>query len=823
MDRRAIIFILLSTAIIFTWMTIESTFFPPPPPANRAENEETGEASEGEAGDPSATDPTQDPSTEQTTENPAVEEPVVAPEVQAFAPKPALAGLGSLAADSPYRMLVTLDSRGGSVRRLEMSDRVPSGDFRFKHVDDRQGYLGNLEVSSLLDSTGVSIGFVGPGTPAALAKGADGSVGLEAGDIVESFAGEPVVDAGDWFAKVDRTHPGDSVEIVVERGGEQKIFTAELTTRPMEVIQPFPERTSDPTVWDRPAFATSIGSLTNGLFREVAVDLFTADWQLGEPVIVTDGQAAPEAASKPDEVVFHYVLTDKDLEGSRLKGPITLIKRYRIARRETVTEPKRLPEFDQTYHLDFQFEIRSGAPEAQEIGVQFCGPSGLPEEGWWYINKIHGRSTAIFYTAGMRDVVGSTRGLGYQFLGGPEIVSNDLTEGSTRLELFPQSGDAESRQLNYAAVDSQYFAVAMIPKNAEDQAPFTCLAGFAETAQDPSKIEKKERRRADVSFRLMSMPVLVEPFNRETQAGNVKFDFMLFAGPKFPALVEQYKLSETISYGWFALFSKPLIGILHLFYMITGNYGIAIIMLTVVVRAAMIPISRRAAMNAQMMQHLQPEMKKIAEQYKNDMEKRARAQQDLFRKYKYNPMGGCLLMFLQLPIFLGLYRGLSVDIELRDQAFIPGVAWCSNLAGPDRLFDWGNWMPFLTSEAGWLGPYFNVLPIITIALFLVQQKLFMPPALDEQRQATQRMMTFMMVFMGLMFYKVPSGLCIYFITSSIWGIVERKLLPKPSIDGKIAAIEGSGEVIDAGPPSEKSAAKSRLEEARKQQLRRKGK
>jgi len=77
-----------------------------------------------------------------------------------------------------------------------------------------------------------------------------------------------------------------------------------------------------------------------------------------------------------------------------------------------------------------------------------------------------------------------------------------------------------------------------------------------------------------------------------------------------------------------------------------------------------------------------------------------------------------------------------------------------------------------------LGPYFNILPLVTIALFIVQQKMFMPPPADDQARIQQNVMSFMMVFMGLIFFKVASGLCIYFIASSLWGVAERKLLPK---------------------------------------------
>ena len=212
-------------------------------------------------------------------------------------------------------------------------------------------------------------------------------------------------------------------------------------------------------------------------------------------------------------------------------------------------------------------------------------------------------------------------------------------------------------------------------------------------------------------------------------------------------------------------------------------------MLTIVVRGAMFPISRKATRGAQMMQFLSPEMKKIAEKYKNDMEKRSRAQRELFSKYNYNPFSGCLLMFFQLPVFIGLYRCLSVDIELRDAPLIPGLAWCSNLAAPDMFWQWESavtWGMLTSRETGWLGPFFNILPILTIALFILQQKMFTPPATDDQTRMQQKMMKYMMLFMGILFFKVASGLCLYFIVSSAWGIAERKLLPKVGTPEEIA-------------------------------------
>jgi YidC/Oxa1 family membrane protein insertase len=227
-----------------------------------------------------------------------------------------------------------------------------------------------------------------------------------------------------------------------------------------------------------------------------------------------------------------------------------------------------------------------------------------------------------------------------------------------------------------------------------------------------------------------------------------------------------------------------MVGLLHVFYGIVGNYGIAIIMLTVLVRGCMFPVSRGQAKSMAKLQLLRPEMDKIKEKYKGDQQKQAQAMQQLYRKHKVNPLGGCLPALIQLPVFIGLYRGLAVDVELRGSPlFSENIRWCSNLAAPDMLYDWSGFMPsFVTSGEGMLslGPYLNVLPLVTIVLFLVQQKMFMPEPTNEQAALQQKIMKYMMVFMGILFYKVPSGLCLYFIASSLWGIAERKLIPPPT-------------------------------------------
>jgi YidC/Oxa1 family membrane protein insertase len=207
--------------------------------------------------------------------------------------------------------------------------------------------------------------------------------------------------------------------------------------------------------------------------------------------------------------------------------------------------------------------------------------------------------------------------------------------------------------------------------------------------------------------------------------------------------------------------------------------GLCILLLTVMVRGAMHPVSRKQARMTMKMQQLKPELDKLKEKYKDDRQQLGMAQMELYRRHGINPMGSCWLMLLQMPVFLGLYYCLQESIHFRLNPFL----WMKSLTAPDMLIHWGDRIPFISTWENygafyWLGPYLNVLPVIAVALMILQQKYMMPPAADEQQAMQQKLMKYMMIFFGLMFYKVAAGLCLNFIASSAWGFAERKLLPK---------------------------------------------
>jgi YidC/Oxa1 family membrane protein insertase len=232
-------------------------------------------------------------------------------------------------------------------------------------------------------------------------------------------------------------------------------------------------------------------------------------------------------------------------------------------------------------------------------------------------------------------------------------------------------------------------------------------------------------------------------------------------------------------------FTNLVHGLIWLLHQVIPWYGLCIIGVTVIVRGCMFPLSRKQAKNTQDMQEkmakLGPEVKKLQERFKDDFQALNQARTELYMRHGINPLstlGGCVLLLIQMPVFLGLYYALQESINFRLNEFL----WIRNLAAPDMLIFWRENL-FFSNPANmggflYLGPYFNLLPILAVALMIVQQQVMAPPAQDEQQAMQMKMMKYMMIFFGLMFYKVAAGLCIYFIASSLWGLCERKLLPK---------------------------------------------
>ena len=264
---------------------------------------------------------------------------------------------------------------------------------------------------------------------------------------------------------------------------------------------------------------------------------------------------------------------------------------------------------------------------------------------------------------------------------------------------------------------------------------------------------------------MFSLRAAGETFADGQPADVVSNQILLFAGPKREKLLTAMDADAILNYGRFGILAGTMLRILNGLHWLGLPYGIAIIVLTLMVRSCLYPLSRKQALGAKKMKELSPKLTEIKKKYAKDKERQAREQMELFRKHNYNPLAGCLPLLLQFPIFISLYTALGSSVDLRLASFL----WIDNLAAPDNLFT----LPFALPL---LGKQFNLLPILTIFLFIAQQRLFIPPAQTEEQKMQYKMMNVMMVVMGFLFYRVPAGLCIYFITSSLWGMTERKML-----------------------------------------------
>ena len=685
--------------------------------------------------------------------------------------------LGSLDPESPYKMLVWFTNQGAAIESIALNEP------RYRDLEDKSGYLGYFAFSSEDKTSRINV--VGAGTPAATAIPATAGdpVGLQVGDIITKIDDKEIGESKQIALVLSSTKPGETIQITVERGNAEHTYSAELVHRPLELIRPEPLYPSELNPAHPLSYRLTLSPKTQLRGQKGHEGI--------EAMLVENWEMTPISDGKLPGVEFRYRVAADRFPELKLKSDLLVIKRFRLAKRNPQDEA--MQETGRLYHLDFDFEIKNLGDTPAEVGYQLDGPTGLPLEGWWYTYKTHPKS---FGGAGVRDVAVKTFGDGHQLFTNPKILEpyEEYQDGqkagelSIKEESYLRISDVDKdnkripMDVQYAGVDAQYFASALIAEapDAEEQSAEAqaereqYLFDYILALPVADEVDELRANRTDVSFRLISGEKEIAP------GQSFKQDFLIFAGPKQRDILALYNLQDFITYGWFPLVAKPLMAVLHFFYSITGNYGIAIILLTVLVRGCMFPIGRQQVMNAQKMQMLAPEMKAITEKYKDDMEKKAAAQRELFRKNNYNPLAGCLPVFFQLPIFIGLYRALSVDIELRQAPLIPGISWCSNLAGPDQLWFWEPYLPaMLAAPNGWLGPYLNILPLISVFFMIMHQKMFTPPPTDEQQAMQQKMMKYMMFLFAFMFFRVPAGLCIYFITSSAWALAERKLLPKP--------------------------------------------
>jgi YidC/Oxa1 family membrane protein insertase len=316
------------------------------------------------------------------------------------------------------------------------------------------------------------------------------------------------------------------------------------------------------------------------------------------------------------------------------------------------------------------------------------------------------------------------------------------------------------REGDWIAIGSVWYLAALIPKAG---------GGFqlVTTVEKPGEATKDGRRAnpGQVAIGVRATP--------EIAPGKVwEGEIAIFAGPKEYRLLESLGLQETINFGGFPIpyywgglpmrwFGVPILLLMNWTYKHVGNYGIAIILLTVISKVLFYPLTVKSMRSMKAMQALQPQVNALRSKYQKDAQALQRETLALYRKHKVNPMGGCLPMIAQVPIFYALYLALSVSVELQNAAFL-----CFG-----RLFGVDLWICDLAAH----DPTY-VLPVLMGVTMFVQQK--MTPTMGDPRQA--KMMLFMPVVFTFMFLNLPSGLVLYWTVSNVLQILQQKLMDRPA-------------------------------------------
>ncbi len=234
-----------------------------------------------------------------------------------------------------------------------------------------------------------------------------------------------------------------------------------------------------------------------------------------------------------------------------------------------------------------------------------------------------------------------------------------------------------------------------------------------------------------------------------------KYTCTYYMGPKEQSLLstEPNNMGSVIYYGWFSVIARPLMAMLNFFYSYVGNYGVAIILLTLVIKIVLWPLSYKSYKSMEQMKKLQPMMAKLKEKHGDDKEALNKEMMQLYKTYKVNPAGGCLPILVQIPVFFGLYQGLLNATALRHAAFIPHIPFTDIV-----------WLADLSSK----DPYF-ITPLIMGGTMFLQQ--LMTPAAGDPTQ--QKIMLIMPVVFTFLFLSFPSGLVIYWLANNVISIAQQ--------------------------------------------------
>ncbi len=591
--------------------------------------------------------------------------------------------------------------------------------------------------------------------PAALAPGGDVNGSANTGSVeskpretgtsyvvIENTEEESIV-IGEEAGQVDGPDAPFRAQLTVSNVGAS-IESALLTDHAAKLDQP-----------DRYSLLSPVHQADGTLIRSLAVEKVNID---GEDVVLHDKKWHSKVDRSSGEQGAHRV--DFFVEVHKEGAPAVRITR-------SFSLPRQ-PKKENRHDLSVSIAVENISPDPHRIVVSTRGAVGLPQQGTTDDRVIDwGVVTATGHVTGNRTTL--------------QAVAQKQT-----MQLFAWSSAEPSTRLSWAASGNMYFTCTIAPVEQDGTTPASYVTELTGIDFDANPMTV-----ADATVRFTSAAVEVRP------GGQVVYPTSVYLGekdgkafrqvPDYAARNYYYQIEQGFGWCTFTFLVELMIWLLNSLYFLFRDYGVAIVILVLIVRAILHPITKKGQINMVRMQHkmgeLSPKIEEIKKKYAND---KARMNQEMM-KLDMNPAGQiftCLPMLLQMPIWIALYLSLSNNILMRHQPPFYGLSWIRDLTSQDAMIGFSS--PIHIPLFGWEVTSFNLLPLLVGLFMYIQQKTQPKPKPNpnmtqqqrQQQETMQRMMPIMSAMMVLIFYKMPSGLNLYVMFSSLFGWLEQVVIRK---------------------------------------------
>jgi YidC/Oxa1 family membrane protein insertase len=443
-----------------------------------------------------------------------------------------------------------------------------------------------------------------------------------------------------------------------------------------------------------------------------------------------------------------------------------------------------LPNADTVWNTD-----RSTLSVGQPVTLRWTNPEGIEfaqvisiDENFMFAvdQRItnNGKQTAVIHPFGLVSLTGMPETSGFWILHEGMIGVFDETLTEVDYDDLPdeQNGiQAVDGAAKWLGITAKYFATSLVP----DQ-KVANNGRFVHTAQGG-----KDKFQADY----LAASQTVAP------GQSAAFSTRLFAGAKEVRLLDSYeeklgipRFDRMVDFGWFYFLTKPIFYAIDYFYQLLGNFGLAILLLTVLIKLAFFPLANKSYKSMSRLKKLQPKMVEIRERHKDDRQRQNTAMMELYKKEGANPMSGCFPILIQIPVFFALYKVLFVTIEMRHAPFF---GWIQDLSAPDPyglligfgLFQWDVPQSLQIVNVG-------IWPIIMGVTMFLQQRLNPQPA-DPMQQKIFMLLPIVFTFLLGSF---PAGLVIYWAWNNTLSIAQQWVIMRKM------GVSASGESINEEPP-----------------------